>query len=170
MSESNHPFPELLAAHQHRLLSYIQSLLGDAESSWDVLQETNRVLLEKRDEFEAGTSFVNWALTVAQFQTMAWLRDRKRSRLIVTAEIVELMAADAVSIEAESEPHQLALRQCIESLSDGHRELVHLRYAKSVKLADLAKQTGRTVNALKQLFFRLRSSLAACIDQRMEAS
>ena len=170
MSESYHTFPELLAAHQHRLLSYIQSLLGDADSSWDVLQETNRVLLEKRDEFKLGTSFLNWSLTVAQFQTMAWLRDQKRNRLIVTAEIVELLADDAVSIEAESEPQRQALRHCIESLSDGHRELVDLRYAKSVKLADLAEQTGRTVNALKQLFFRLRSSLADCIDQRLEVS
>lgn len=170
MSEPNQPFPELLAAHQHRLLSYIISLLGDADSSWDVLQETNRVLLEKRDELQPGTSFSNWALTVAQFQTMAWLRDRKRSRLIVTDEIVELMAEEAVAMEAESEDQQHALAMCIESLSDGHRELIHLRYANSVKLADLAEQTGRTVNSLKQLFFRLRASLAACIEQRLEVS
>ena len=169
MSESSSSFPELLASHQHRLLSYIVSLLGDAESAWDVLQETNRVLLEKRDEFHPGTSFLNWALTVAQFQTMAWLRDKKRSRLIVTAEIVERIAEEAIAIEVEAESRQQALRQCIESLSDGHRELVHLRYARSMRLADLADQTGRSVNALKQLFFRLRASLASCIEQRLEA-
>lgn len=170
MSERNLSFPELLAAHQHRLLSYIISLLGDTDAAWDVLQETNRVLLEKRDEFQSGTSFLNWALTVAQFQTMAWLRDRKRSQLIVTAEIVELMAEDAVAMEAEADAKRQALQTCIEALSDGHRELVHLRYTKSVKLADLAEQTGRTVSALKQLFFRLRASLAGCVEQQLEAS
>lgn len=170
MSESNSSFPELLASHQQRLLSYIVSLLGDADSAWDVLQETNRVILEKRNEFRAGSNFVNWALTVAQFQTMAWLRDKKRSRMIVTPEIVELMAQDAVAIEAQAESRRLALQQCMESLSDGHRELVHLRYAESRRLADLAEQTGRSVNALKQLFFRLRSALATCIEQRLEAS
>lgn len=170
MSEPNPSFPELLAAHQHRLLSYVVSLLGDAESAWDVLQETNRVLLEKRDEFREGSSFLNWALTVAQFQTMAWLRDRNRSRVIVTPEIVELMADDAVGFEAEADAQQLALRKCMESLSHGHRELIHLRYSKSVRLADLAEQTGRSVNALKQLFFRLRASLADCIQQRLGAS
>jgi DNA-directed RNA polymerase specialized sigma24 family protein len=30
-------FPELLASHQQRLLSYVVSLLGDADSAWDVL-------------------------------------------------------------------------------------------------------------------------------------
>jgi RNA polymerase sigma-70 factor (ECF subfamily) len=170
MSEPNPSFPELLAAHQHRLLSYVVSLLGDAESAWDVLQETNRVLLEKRDDFREGSSFLNWALTVAQFQTMAWLRDRNRSRVIVTPEIVELMADDAVGFEAEADAQHLALRKCMESFSHGHRELIHLRYSQSVRLADLAEQTGRSVNALKQLFFRLRVSLADCIEQRLDVS
>ena len=170
MSESNQSFSVVLATHQQRLLSYIVSLLGDADSSWDVLQETNRVLLEKRSEFQTGTNFLNWALTVAQFQTMAWLRDKKRNRVIVTAEIVELMAEEAVKIETEAKSRQQALTKCIQSLSEGHQELVHLRYSKSVRLGDLADQTGRSVNALKQLFFRLRSSLATCIEQRLEVS
>ena len=171
MTDATQTFPEILASHQQRLLGYVISLLGDADSAWEVLQETNRVLLEKRDDFQPGTSFLNWALTVAQFQTMAWLRNQKRSRLIVTADIVELLADDAVTLEAEATLDQAdALKSCLESLKVGHRELVHLRYAKSLKLADLAEQTGRSVNALKQLFFRLRASLASCIEQRLETS
>ena len=170
MTDATQTFPEVLASHQQRLLSYIISLLGDADSAWDVLQETNLVLLKKRDEFQPGTSFLNWALTVAQFQTMAWLRNQKRSRLIVTADIVGLLADDAATLEAkDGQPQEDALKSCLESLTAGHRELVHLRYAKSLKLADLAEQTGRSVNALKQLFFRLRASLANCIKQRLEA-
>ena len=170
MTSSDPTFPEMLATHQQRLHRYIVSLLGDAESAWDVLQETNRVLLEKRDDFQDGSSFLNWSLTVAQFQTMAWLRDQKRNRMIVTDAIVELMADQASEMEANSEPKQQALRQCIETLSDGHRELIHLRYAKSTKLADLAEKTGRSANALKQVFFRLRALLAGCIERKLESS
>ena len=128
------------------------------------------MLLQKRDEFQPGTSFLNWALTVAQFQTMAWLRDKKRNRLIVTPEIVELMADQAVKTEDEAEARQQALDFCLETLSAGHRELLHLRYAKSVRLADLALQTEKSVGALKQLFFRLRASLSSCIELRLEVS
>lgn len=169
-NETSLEFTELLAGHQQRLLRYIVSLLGDADSAWDVLQETNRVLLEKREEYRHGTKFVNWALTVAQFQTMAWLRDKKRSRLIVTSEIVDLMADEAIEIESHSEKQWQAVKNCVETLSQGHRELIHLRYAQSVRLSDLAKHSGRSVNALKQLFFRLRASLAECIEQRVEIS
>lgn len=170
MTDSAITFPELLASQQQRLMSYVVSLLGEPDAAWDVLQETNRVLLEKRDEFQAGSNFLNWALTVAQFQTMAWLRDQKRSRMIVTAEIIELMAEDADGLDDGIDGRQEALKACMQSLSEGHRELVHLRYAKSEKLNDLAEQTGRSVNALKQLFFRLRGSLANCIEQRLEVS
>jgi RNA polymerase sigma-70 factor, ECF subfamily len=170
MTDSVITFPKLLASQQQRLMSYVVSLLGEPDTAWDVLQETNRVLLEKRHEFQAGSNFLNWALTVAQFQTMAWLRDQKRSRMIVTAEIIELMAEDAAALDDGIDGRQEALKACLQSLSEGHRELVDLRYAKSQKLNDLAEQTGRSVNALKQLFFRLRGSLANCIEQRLEVS
>ena len=124
-------------------------------STWDVLQESNRVLLEKPDWYQHGTSFSNWALTVAQFQTTAWLRDAKRNRIVVTAEIVELMADEATAIETQAKEQSQSVRTCIESLSEGSRELIHLRYAKSMRLAALSEQTGRTMNALKQLFFCL---------------
>ena len=44
-------FIDLLTQHQTRLQSYIGSLLANQESTWDVLQETNRVLVEKQEDF-----------------------------------------------------------------------------------------------------------------------
>lgn len=60
MTDSAITFPELLASQQQRLMSYVVSLLGNPDAAWDVLQETNRVLLEKRDEFRLGSNFLNW--------------------------------------------------------------------------------------------------------------
>lgn len=168
MESPSHEFTNLLTGHQQRLYRYIVSLLGNVDAAWDVLQESNRVLLEKRGEFEFGTSFVNWALTVAQFQTLAWLRNQKRDRLIVNAEIVELLAEDAVGTDALAEARQNALNTCLKSLSEEHQELVHRRYHRSENLTELSVRTGRSVNALKQLFFRLRNSLTNCIQHHLE--
>ena len=52
-------FPELLAGQQQRLMSYVVSLLGKLDTAWNVVEETNRVLLEKRDEFRPGSNFMN---------------------------------------------------------------------------------------------------------------
>lgn len=164
-----HEFADLVTGHQQRLYRYIVSLLGNADASWDVLQETNRVLLEKRDNFEFGTSFVNWALTIAQFQTMAWLRNQSRDRLIATPEIVDLLADDATEMNADADSKERALKTCLESLSDLHQQLMHRRYTRSEKLSELSERTGRSVNALKQMFFRLRETLMNCIKHQLHA-
>ncbi len=169
MESHAHEFSDLLIGHQQRLYRYIVSLLGSAEAAWDVLQETNRVLLEKRAEFRPGTSFVNWALTVAQFQTMAWLRNQRRDRLVATPEIVELLAEDATVPAEEEDPRGRALRACLEQLPAPHRELIHRRYTLSEQFTALSGSTGRSVNALKQLFFRLRQGLSECVRRRLEA-
>jgi RNA polymerase sigma-70 factor (ECF subfamily) len=169
MESHPHEFADLVTGHQQRLYRYIVSLLGDADAAWDVLQETNRVILEKRSDFEVGTSFVNWALTIAQFQTMAWLRNQRRDRLIASPEIVGLLIEEANLIDADGDARKAALEVCLEGLAAPHRDLLHRRYARSESLAELSGHTGRTVNALKQLFFRLRNSLLQCIQQRLEA-
>lgn len=169
MTHDSHEFTDLVTGHQQRLYRYIVSLLGNVDAAWDVLQETNRVLLEKQGEFELGTNFANWALTVAQFQTMAWLRNRKRDRMIATPDIVGLLADDAKELDSDDDSREQALRHCLQDLSDQHRDLLHYRYARSVPLADLSERTGRSVNALKQLFFRLRGTLMDCINNRMAA-
>jgi RNA polymerase sigma-70 factor (ECF subfamily) len=168
MEHHSHDFSDQLTGHQQRLYRYIVSLLGNVDAAWDVLQETNRVLLEKRSEFKLGTNFANWALTVAQFQTMAWLRDQKRDRLVATPEIVDLLANDAKEMDARENSKTIALKACLDSLSDSQRELVHRRYSRSEKLAELSDRTGRSVNALKQLFFRIRETLMKCIQRRLE--
>ena len=169
MADHSSAFTELLTGHQQRLYRYIVSLLGNPEAAWDVLQETNRVLLEKQEQFQPGTSFANWALTIAQFQTRAWLRDRGRDRVIATPEIVELMADDAQRLADESDPRQTALAECLKKMAASNRELLHQRYALSRPLSEMAASSGRSVGALKQLFFRLRGSLQECIELRLEA-
>jgi RNA polymerase sigma-70 factor (ECF subfamily) len=169
MEDFVHDFSDLLTGHQQRLYRYIVSLLGNAEAAWGVLQETNRVLLEMRGRFEPGTSFANWALTVAQYQTMAWLRDQSRDRLVATPEVVELLATESPVKDALDDERASALLQCVQTLSQTHRELLHHRYARSQSLAELSVQSGRSTNALKQLFFRIRQTLLDCVQRRLEA-
>ena len=167
--EISSEFLDLLTSHQTRLFGYIVSLLGNAESAWDVLQETNRVLIEKRAAFESGTSFVNWSLTVAQFQTRAWLRDKGRDRHVVTSEIVELMAQEGCVATWKAWDGRLsALETCMARLTDKNREMLKMRYVQEETILEISKNSSRSVNNLKQLFFRLRKSLAECIKSQME--
>lgn len=161
-------FVELLTQNQIRLQSYIGSLLVNPESTWDVLQETNRVLIEKNKDYVDGTSFVNWSLTVAQFQVMAWLRNQKRDRHILTPELAEVFSRDT-SFESwtNTDPRIIALEECLQTLEPAQRELVAARYRRGDTLQEISDRTQKSVNSLKQIFFRLRKSLSTCIEEKV---
>lgn len=163
-------FIELLTEHQTRLQSYIGSLLANKESTWDVLQETNRVLIEKRDDYVRGTSFVNWSLTVAQFQVMAWLRDQKRDRHILTPELADVFSKDSHFVSWRNRDLRIsALEECLQLISGPNRELIRRRYADDESLEQISIKADKSINALKQTFFRVRKSLLQCIEERFQS-
>jgi RNA polymerase sigma-70 factor (ECF subfamily) len=92
MDTAEKEFVFQLTDWQGRLFGYLMSLLGNVH---DVLQETNLVLWRKIDGFEPGTDFAAWARSVAYFQSLAFLRDRKRDRHIFDDDLLQQIADDA---------------------------------------------------------------------------
>ena len=61
---------------QQRLFGFLFKRLADREQAREVLQRTNLVLCRKADNYELGTNFKAWAMTVANYEVMAY---RKKS-------------------------------------------------------------------------------------------
>lgn len=168
-ADNTEHFVQQLAEHQNRLYGYVFSLLGDHSRAADVLQETNMVLWRKVDEFQIDRPFLPWAFAVSRFQVLAHLRDQKRDRLLLDAEL-----AEAICVEVESQAGHLdaireALRPCLETLTAGNRDLVELRYFRGMSIADLAEAVERTANSVKVALLRSRRHLADCIQLRITA-
>ena len=109
--ESRDEFVRLLTGEQTSLFAYIATLLGDVNDASNVLQQTNMVLWKKADEFAPGTSFHAWARKVAYFQTLAYIRDKKRDKLVFDEELVLQLAAGHPSKTRTSDvsPYDTAL-------------------------------------------------------------
>ena len=168
-SDKTERFVQQLATHQNRLYGYVFSLVGDHSRAADVLQETNIVLWRKIDEFNTDKAFLPWAFAIARFQVLAHLRDRKRDRLLLDAEL-----AEAISSEAERQGEQLeqlhaALRPCLQSLTAGNRDLVERRYFQARSIADIATAVDRSVSSIKVALLRSRRHLSECIQRRLAA-
>jgi RNA polymerase sigma-70 factor (ECF subfamily) len=158
-------FASLITSSQQRLYAYIRSLLDNSASAWDVLQETNVVLWKKQAEFQMGTNFDAWAFTVARFQVMAWLRDRKREPLdVMTHELCELMAEDAAVQAGDFDVRLVALQKCREQLPERGRRLVELYYERSQSVKQVGEDLKMGAEAVKQALFRLRRLLQDCIE------
>ena len=153
---------------QNRLHAYILSLLADPVAAQDVLQEANLVLIRKADDFQMDASFESWAYSTARCQVLAHLRDRKRDRLVLHEAFAEKLAPVAEVMAEETEQRIQLLGGCVERLSDEHRALLHKRYGRETSIATLAEDFGKSTSAMKQVLYRIRNLLAACVEERLQ--
>lgn len=168
-ADKSERFVQQLTEHQTRLYGYVYSLLSDHSRAADVVQETNLVLWRKLGEFDPDKPFLPWAFGIARFQVMAHLRDRKRDRLLLDAELAEMLSAEAQRQAEQIDSVRAALRACMQLLTPGNRDLIEHRYMRSVSVAEVAAAAERTVGAIKVALLRIRRQLADCVQRRMAA-
>ncbi len=165
---SDSDYELLIEQHQRRLHEFIFTIFPNHTSVEDILQETNRVLWEKRKTFEEGTNFYAWARTIAQFQTLDYLKTSKRkSWLHFNSELIHTITSFVEKADQIREEKSDALTNCILKLEPVDQELVQLRYKDQLSLKEISKLTKRTEGALKQVFRRVRIQLKECIERRM---
>ena len=170
VSDDSAEFIGLLTDHQVDLQAFILSSLGDYANTLDVLQRTNVVLWQKASQFRKGAPFLPWALKVAKLEILAYMRARRRDRHVFCPEVVELMVDTAIERAAQLSPRSDALRQCIKELPERSREFLRIRYAQEQSVKQISEKTGRSIDAVKSLYHRIRIALARCIDRKVASS
>jgi len=164
------PYVQELIGCQGRLRAYVTAALGSHANSADVLQRTNLVLWKKAREFRAGAEFMPWALTIARYEVLSFLRDHRRDRHVFSDDVANLML-DAIANEVtDPSDREAALRQCLERLPGRSRKLLWQRYNQAASIKEIASDTGRSENSVKCHFVRLRKSLERCIEGFLKAS
>lgn len=160
-------YKDLIRENQKLLHDYIFAIFPDRSSVDDVLQETNRVLWEKRDQFELGTNFSAWGRKIAHFQTLSYLkRNKRKSWLRFDSELVQALAEDFEVRDEYRENRAKAMKECRQLLSPKDQNLVNMRYELNLSQREISERTARTEGALKQVFLRIRNQLRECVDRK----
>lgn len=162
-------FIRRLTDHQIDLQGFILSSLGNHSDAMDVLQLTNIALWKKADDFKPEAPFMPWALQVAKYEILAYLRKRRRDRHQFSSEVVELMVDMAIQRTSERSVRGEALAECIKTLPEHSREFLSIRYSHDRSVSEVAELTGRTIDAVKSVYLRIRRALEQCIDRRLAA-
>lgn len=166
MSSPSADFVANITRSQRHLHAFIQTMIWNPADADDVLQEANLVLWRKADEFDATRPFLPWAMRIAQLQAMAWLKTRARTKQRLDDALLDTIAAEAMAEADELEPRRRALSDCLQRLSQAHRDLVARRYQPDGSVNDLAAERGSTPNAISEQLRRIRSALLTCIERK----
>ena len=140
----------LVARHYRPLMRYLQWLAG-AEAAEDLHQQTWLSVLDNLDNFNTASTaggFKAWLFRIASNKAKDRWRSRGREReaksglgMIVAAESPD-NAAFSLDLDEQSEK----LRQAMELLPDGQRQVLVLRYYSNLKFVDIAAMLGCPLN------------------------
>ena len=158
-------YVQQLIAEQTGLFAYIVTLLGNLNDASNVLQQTNLVLWRKAEQFTPGTSFHSWSKKTAYYQTLAFLRDKKRDKHIFDEALLEKLAARPTVFDEDE--RRVALRHCLGTISADSLNLLRQRYTPGTPVADIAKQRRKSEGAIRNALMRIRQTVVECIERQL---
>ena len=168
-SKETHDFVKLLTSLQSSLRAFIVSLMPGSPDVQDVLQDVNVVIWEKMDSYEPDSDFRAWAFTICRNMVKAQFRKNKRFQSpALNEDLLHVISETWYHRKGEEENVKLsALDECMKTLKDGDRELVHVRYHRSTSLEDHATESGVSSETLRVTLFRIREKLRDCVQYRV---
>lgn len=164
-------FVDLLVQSQPRLFAFAVMLLTDLDAANEVLQNANRVLLEKSDQFDSTRDFTRWACGFIRTQAKAYYRDEKRHLHQFSTELLDEIALE----EQDEEENEImlscrgALRGCLEGLTEHQRMLIELRYAPGASVAVMSTELKRPASSISSSLNKIRRMLADCVERVIKA-
>lgn len=144
----------------------------DSERADDISQQVFLTAWQRLPSMNAGLVFWPWLEGITRNHLFnEWRRVQRergfRQRYTV-AWLAEQETGESAAEDAETLLRQMeSLRSCLDGLPANLRQMVKLRYDEGCSSEKIATQLGRSADAVRQTFVRLREKLRGCIEQRM---
>jgi len=165
--DSHEEFLRLWTHHEPELRAFVRSCCPRAQEVDEVLQDVSIKAWRKFSSLDDHGAFGPWACLIAKYELLMARRRFARDRLVLSEDIVNLLAKEAEE-ELPLRHRQLeALDSCIQRLPRERRELALAAYARDTSIRKMAMQLGRTEGSLYQLLARIRKELQRCIERTL---
>ena len=169
LADIHDQFLMLFAEHETAIRAYVRRLVPTRHDAADVMQSVVLVLWRKFHELDHTDHFRKWAFGVARLETLAWLRNKARDRLVLADDVLQTVARESARDEERLSAQREALESCLEKLPLEQRTEILAAYAPGVAIQEVARQSGRTVAAFYQWLHRMRVRLLECTRKTLQA-
>lgn len=160
-------FMELVTQHQGRLFGYIYALVQNVDDTQDLHQQTLLVLWRKFSQYQPGTSFLAWAIKIAQIEVWNFRKSKPSGRVFLSDEVLSHVAESQMRHAADpaDELRRRLLEGCVEKLPDADRRLLDASYQSDCRIKDIAAKFGRSSQSICNSLRRIRRDLLDCTDR-----
>ena len=158
---------KLLFANELEIRAFIGSVLRGSHDCEDVFQEVALSLWKEFAKYDRSRSFGAWARGIATNKLMPRWDKVKRAPVLLAPEAIQAVSLAFDRSEASASRQAEALERCLEQLPAKSRDLLKLRYERSLKVEQIAKEVQATLDAVYQSLSRIRIRLQECVERRL---
>ena len=164
-------FRELYRAFSRKLYAYVLRQLGDPAQAEEIVADTLYEVWRNPSRFRGESQFSTWLIGIGRNKVLMAFRSRKPDAMHEDLDdMAEVLASDSESAFdalAQSQRRE-GVRNCMDKLSDDHRECVHLVFYEGMSLAEVAGVQGCPENTVKTRLFHARQKLKNCLRMVIE--
>lgn len=162
-------FGVLYKRYVRKIYSYIYCRTGNRHDAEDLTARTFYQALTNLDRYEnKDLPFSAWLYRIAHNLVANWLRDRSRHKVIPLDELIQpgQSGESALEHQAEANEEREALLEAIKCLPADCQELLILKLMEGLSNAEIGQIMGRSVGAIKSLYFRTLVALRENMEKR----
>ena len=161
-------FMSLFMGSERAIRAYVRSLLLSSQDVDDLMQDIGLKCWQKFDQFDSEGSaldFTRWCCVISRFEILRFRRSKARDRLVLSDELISLMAVDAEQRLEESEAERSALKDCINKITDPDRRLLLSVHTAGDSISRIASESNQKRRRLYSRVNMLRSRVADCVRE-----
>ena len=169
-------FEEMVENFQHRLVSVMHHLVGNAEEAEDLAQEVFLRVYRARKKYRPRSKFSTWLFTIANNLALNALRTRQRKPAVPLnihdsgplgprpAEQLVKAKTSSPSTRIQNVELVAIIRQALENLNERQRMAVLLNKFEDMNYSEIAEIMGMSSQAVKSLLSRARANLRQVLE------
>lgn len=164
----NGAFTVLMGRHKGALYRFVRRYVGDADESFDLVQETFVAGWSALNTFEKGRPFAVWLRRIALNKCRDWSRRRQVRRFFFSAAPLET-ADTTPAPPIEDGPHEArlaALDAAIAALPPALKEPLLLTVFEHYSQAEAANLLGISAKAVETRVYRAKQKLREVLEAK----
>ena len=147
--------------------AFISAAVRNHADAQDILQDVAVAVLDGNSQLPADTEFTPWAIGIARHKIADHFRRQKRLKILMEDQVLQGVA-DAFVAQAEVwSAEGNALEHCLGRVKGDAKHLLDLRYRDGRSPQEMAKELGRSSEAMRASLLRVRKALRECIERHL---
>lgn len=164
-NQNQEQFLRLLMLNDRRIYAYILSIVPNINDADDIMQETSAVMWRKFGNFDSGMDFSTWALTIARYQILSYLKKRKRSKVRFNSNLVKSIEEEVKRVIPDLDERLTVLKNCIHKLGYENQNILKLRYEKGYTFENIGAHISKSTRAAFYTLSRIHQLLQRCVKR-----